>query len=92
MGAERGTIFSKLQGIMRDPELAVEIGGPIEIITFPGLVASGKLTEEEARGLSRLRSDALSSLLTPEQQAQADIDANRRARRASEVSGYIRVG
>lgn len=83
------SLFDKLRGIMQDPELATEIGGPIEIITFPGLVASGRLTQEQTRELSNLRSEAIDSLLTPEQKAEANLDASHRA---NEVSEYIHTG
>ncbi len=69
------TLAAKLEGILKDPELASELGVYIEQLVMPALVECGKLTEEQSDHLGAVYDHTLLTMLTPEQIKAAHEEA-----------------
>lgn len=79
------TFVEKLAGIMRDPELALEVGGLIEDLLLPGFVKSGRITSEARQRLLDIRSLTI-AFVSDEVRSQLQ---NEVALRMTEVSEFV---
>src|SRR3989344_6846417 len=71
-------ITAKLTFIMTDPEVASELGSYVRQLIVPGMVAQHVITAEQGRQITDTAAATVSSLLTPEQRAEAVKSAERR--------------
>lgn len=83
-------LTAKLELIMQDPDLNLQLGGILSQLIVPGQVEQGTLSQEQAgRVYNAIIDRTLDAMLTPEQREQAEIDARSRSRqKLSPFSGW----
>lgn len=69
----------KLEDILSDPELALEIGNILVQIALPSLDQGGRITFGQHADLVQVYENTMNSLLTPEQKEEVDKEEEFRA-------------